>query len=392
VALVAITIFSAFVLWFIFSNSFKRTKREVKEATPQANQRQVGTQEDDTPLLNRLKDSQTLLTAVQGVDHALIGHQKPNEAVVVAQTKKLQEDQDPLNTEREEASLVKAQEGLTAKKSCAARLALNCKDAENQQALEVSRNFSFRFQPNGPFFTELLVEEAETDDARKVGIATYKGTSLQREDQEIFVSHSFMIQNTKYLFNLFGVFDGYRGGDASAYVKKNILVYLTQAIEGNNKETLTEEGIFNALKECFKRLDADYKQSDGTTAMIALILAGHLWVANVGDSRTILVTGDKIVQASEDAKRSITRGIGHKDILASPSPKITCYPLKDFQEGYLVLASEGLYYVATTKEVGNAIQEMAKANQSTTTMSKQLVHNAIFGGLINSVTVLVVNL
>jgi len=243
------------------------------------------------------------------------------------------------------------------------------------------------------------------------------------EDQDIFVSDSFMIQDQKYLFDLFGIFDGH-GGEAASYVRDNILVYLIQVLEGNNKDALTEEGIFNALKDCFKRLNADYKGSGGTRAIVALILEDQIWVANVGDSRTILVTEDKIVQASEDAKASkktyekkieklggcisagrvyghltTARGIGYQYMLGnkgqcciSPNPKITYYPIKDFKEGYLVLASSGLCDVASTNQVGNAIQQMAKENVSTATMSQRLVQNAIFAGSTDCVTVLVVNL
>jgi len=52
VALVVLTIFSLFVLGSLFRDDFKRTKPKVKEANPQANRSQLGTLEDDAPLLN----------------------------------------------------------------------------------------------------------------------------------------------------------------------------------------------------------------------------------------------------------------------------------------------------------------------------------------------------
>jgi len=355
VALVAITVFSLFVFWFLFGGYFKRTKGKVKETHTQANQSQ------------------------------------------------------------------------RAKKSCAARLADNRKDAEAQQAFELSKGFSL--QPNGPLMTDIIginsQQERDALGGKRVGLASCQGQRPTMEDQDLAIYSLFSIKDEKYFFDLFGVFDGHGGTAASAYVRDNILVYLTKALEDNNKEVLTEEGIFNALKECFKRLDADYKGSDGTTATVALILEGHIWVANVGDSRTILVTEDKIVQASEDAKPSMkryakkieklggfvladrvnstlatARAIGDKDILGkkgeccvSPHPKITCYPIKDFMKGYLVLASDGLYDVATTNEVGQAIQEMGRANESTRTMSQRLVSNAIiFAHATDNVSVLVVKL
>ena len=129
------------------------------------------------------------------------------------------------------------------------------------------------------------------------------------------------------------------------------------ALESNNQDGLTEEGIFKALHECFRKLDENYTGPDGTTATVALLLDGKVWVANVGDSRTILVKDGKAIQASEDAKPTmarykkkieklggevifnrvngylaVARAIGDKSVIGttgqccvSPSPIITTY-------------------------------------------------------------------
>ena len=184
---------------------------------------------------------------------------------------------------------------------------------------------------------------------------------------------------------------------------------------------LNDEGIFYALKECFKRLDEDFQGTAGATATVALILDGKVWVANVGDSRTILVKNDGTSrQASEDAKPDIprykrkieklggfvsdglprvnsriavARAIGDKDVIGStgvcvmsPSPKITCFPL-DFD--YAILACDGLYDVATTNEVGAAV--VGTKNESAEMQAKRLVHAAIeLCGSSDNVSVMVI--
>lgn len=324
-------------------------------------------------------------------------------------------------------------------KSIAGRLEKNRKYAESQQAAERVKGFEIEkddFSEKITIFISLL-QAVERDihgekhevNGRGVGIASCQGMRPTMEDAEIAANQSFKVKDTEHSFEVFGVFDGHGGDKASAYVKANIQQYLKNALEDQNPETLTDEGIFKALKACCQKLDADYDGADGTTATITVILNGKIWVANVGDSRTILVKGNKVVQASEDAKPgmdrykktieklggcvinyfgidrvngnlAVARAIGDKNIIGddgktcciSPNPKITCYSLDDFKGGYLVLACDGLYDVASTNEVGKAISKMEKAGDSVENMGKQLVYQAITNGSKDNVTAMVVKL
>lgn len=265
-----------------------------------------------------------------------------------------------------------------------------------------------------------------TFNGRQVGMGLCQGRREKMEDECIATHQSFKIKDIEYPFDLFGVFDGHCGKEASIFVKEHMEEYLKNALEKHNQETLTEKGVFDALKAAFKKLHDDLNETRaGTTATISLILNDTIWVANAGDSRTILVKEGQIIQASEDAKPSmpryqktieklggrvfcgriegslgVARAIGDKSCkrtisgqcLVSPSPKITSYPLKDFQKGYLVLACDGLFDVATTHQVGLAVLEMAKSNESAGSMSKRLVYSAIRFGSEDNVTALVVKL
>ena len=298
------------------------------------------------------------------------------------------------------------------------RLEKNRNYAQKQQQDEKAKGFAIvpgeipaaLTRRNSP----LLGKSVNLIGGTNVGIASCQGSRPSMEDADLVTDGSINTKPDAYPFKLFGVFDGHGGAWASSFVKENLSDYLIKELESRCKDGLTEEGIFHSLKECCKKLHADYQGFDGTTATIALIINDRLWVANVGDSRTILVNQDgTAIQASEDAKPAIkryqakienlgghvvlnrvngflavARAIGDKNVLGVvPDPKITDYPL-NFK--YLVLACDGLYDVATTDEVGAAIKEMHDKGESPENMAKRLVQTAIQRGSSDNVSVIVI--
>jgi protein phosphatase 1L len=255
---------------------------------------------------------------------------------------------------------------------------------------------------------------------KEVGMACCQGKRPTMEDAEIAGHGTFKTPNNhEYSFEVFGVFDGHGGAGASAYVKENLMAYLQDSLQEHNLESLTDEGVFQALKQCFQKLGQDYQGPDGTTATVAMTLNGKVWVANVGDSRTILVNKNGITtQASEDAKPSmprykktiedlggkvfsgrvggvlaVGRAIGDKEVVGvSSSPKITVFPLEQFKRGFLVIACDGLYNVSSSNEVGAAVAKMAKDGEKVEGMSRRLVYQAIKNGSQDNVSAMVIKL
>lgn len=288
--------------------------------------------------------------------------------------------------------------------------------------------------PNRRVRHRVLYGGTQAVNGRDVGFAFCQGAREKMQDTLIGVHQSFIIKNEEHAFELLGVFDGHgtAGDIAAAYVKQNVTQYLKEALEVNNEESLTDQGISDALKECCQNLEADYAGPDGTTALMAVILNGKVWIANVGDSRAIFVKDGTATQASEDAKPEIprykktveklggcvrrrlgegevdrvngvlavARAIGDKEIVGrdgktcciSPDPKISYYSLEEFKNGYLVLACDGLYDVATTNEVGRAITQMDELGETVEIMSKRLVHSAIYKGSQDNVSVIITKL
>lgn len=314
------------------------------------------------------------------------------------------------------------------KLTIAQRLQKNRDFAAAQQKNESAKGFTLDWSPipetyesnNGDVPLEGELYPKNELGVTLVGTASCQGHRLSMEDATLVSHFTFDGKGGPVEADLLGIFDGHGGADASKFVQDNLIEYLKKALKEHCNQALTEDEIFLALKKCCKKLDDDYKVTgDGTTATIALIIGGKLYIANVGDSRTIYVNKqEKAIQASEDAKPTIdryqrkieklggfvalkrvngllavARAIGDKQIAAngqcliSPNPKITSYPIDDCK--FIVLACDGLYDVATTDEVGKAINEMNRKGITVDEMAKRLVWSALKNNSKDNISVVV---
>ncbi len=317
------------------------------------------------------------------------------------------------------------------------RLEKNLKAAQQQQAHEISKNkFKITEDQIPPDiqllpFRKPLNGRKEIVNGREVGVAYCEGRRSAMEDAELVTSIEFTIQGKVYKGELFGVFDGHGGDKASQYVKDHLAQYLIKELENGvaDHAIFTEEHIFKALKACCQELDKDYiktNNQDGTTATFALILGKKIWVANVGDSRTILSHNKTAIQLTEDAKPlidrykkkieklggyvlpfngrvigqlAVGRAIGDHEYTAVdgkkyvvPNPKISCYSLNQIQNGYLILACDGVYDVWTTNETVQAVNDRAEKGESIDVIAKRLVWSVINSGSNDNVSMMIVKL
>ncbi|KAL9330970.1 hypothetical protein ACSQ67_000580 [Phaseolus vulgaris] len=116
---------------------------------------------------------------------------------------------------------------------------------------------------------------------------------------------------------LFGIFDGHGGSRAAEYLKEHLFDNLLK-----HPKFLTDAKLailfdahpshvchFSLCGETYKQTDANFLDSekdtfrdDGSTASTAVLVDNHLYVANVGDSRTIISKSGKAIALSEDHK------------------------------------------------------------------------------------------
>ncbi|KAL2556191.1 putative protein phosphatase 2C 76 [Forsythia ovata] len=101
---------------------------------------------------------------------------------------------------------------------------------------------------------------------------------------------------------LFGIFDGHGGSRAAEYLKEHLFENLMK-----RPEFITNTKL--AISETYQQTDRDFLESekdtfrdDGSTASTAVLVGNHLYVANVGDSRTIISKAGKAIPLSEDHK------------------------------------------------------------------------------------------
>lgn len=331
---------------------------------------------------------------------------------------------------------IPVQEGMSAEQKSLQKNTLLAAQAQAKEEANpnLAMNFKYHKGPISPYFQVNGINRSLDHHQKLVGpwqtgISSTQGKRPTMEDTDIAEADFVMIGGNKIDFQLFGVFDGHGGSAVSRAVKHQIMASFKTQLAAENG--ISDGHIFRALKKTFKELDKQnlaYREQ-GTCATTAVIINGKVYVANVGDSRTILVKQNgETVQASEDAKPTsprfkkkiynhggtvffggrvdgdlaTARAIGDHRFMHSvngeakkcvvPDPKITCYSLEDFINGYLILACDGVYDVAISKEVGNAVHEMAVLGKNAGEMAPRIVEGAIRNGSTDNVSAMVVYL
>lgn len=283
--------------------------------------------------------------------------------------------------------------------------------AQKQAAQEPDKAFQYLAAP-ADFKGHAHLEKVA---GHEVGICHFIGRRPKMEDEHLTTSFNLNVGGKAYPVQLFGIFDGHGGGEASRYVKANLEFKLHETLKEFCAGGLTDEAIWNALKITFVRLKEEFNEyRSGTTATVAMLLDGKLWTANVGDSRTILDNG---IQLSEDAKPTdpryqqgienrhgmvyfgrvngnlaVARAVGDHNVGAiSARPKITVYPLSMIPRGsHLILTCDGIYDVSSTKQVAAAVR--AHRNQSAAELAKNIVYSAYEANSGDNLSALVVKL
>lgn len=245
---------------------------------------------------------------------------------------------------------------------------------------------------------------------KNMGVALTRGSKPTMEDS--FCIKQFFIGQT--IVNFYAIFDGHGDNQRCGhFISRFIHIKLIRFL---HKKELNDENITNALTASFTSLSAQYikiygKNAGGTTVVSLLRIGKKHYFSNIGDSRVIRYNASKntVRQLSEDANVNVPRfkkyheARGHTvidDRILNPRnprlginmardvgtfflcsrPKIT-YMERDettsFQsEEYLILASDGLWDVASSKEVAASISCMKELDLDIELMAMNLVISA----------------
>ncbi|KAG8390392.1 hypothetical protein BUALT_Bualt01G0078600 [Buddleja alternifolia] len=141
------------------------------------------------------------------------------------------------------------------------------------------------------------LQEIYEDGRLSCGYSSFRGKRASMED-------FFDIKASKIgqAVCLFGIFDGHGGSRAAEFLKKHLFENLMKHPEFIANTKL-------AISDTYQRTDRDFLESekdtfrdDGSTASTAVLVGNHLYIANVGDSRTIMSKAGKAIALSEDHK------------------------------------------------------------------------------------------
>ncbi|MED6212672.1 hypothetical protein PIB30_085769, partial [Stylosanthes scabra] len=101
---------------------------------------------------------------------------------------------------------------------------------------------------------------------------------------------------------LFGIFDGHGGSRAAEYLKEHLFNNLMKHPKFFTDAKLAISETYQGTDSHFLDSEKDSFRDDGSTASTAVLIDSHLYVANVGDSRTIISKAGKAIALSEDHK------------------------------------------------------------------------------------------
>jgi len=254
-----------------------------------------------------------------------------------------------------------------------------------------------------------------------VGFCHYIGRRPTMEDEHLATTFELQINGKNYPVKLFGIFDGHGGPEASKFLKEHLKDKLHKTLLEMCVDGLSDENIWNALKITLVRLDQEFKGESGSTATMAMVLDGKLWTANVGDSRIILDNRGEIFQLTEDANPTderyekgiknrggavywnmgmrvngaiaVARAIGDHFVngALSARPKITMTPLDKIRRGsHLILACDGIYDVASSRQIGFAVRD--HAHNPPETLARNIVHSAFEAQSGDNLSAMIINL
>lgn len=214
---------------------------------------------------------------------------------------------------------------------------------------------------------------------------------------------------------LFGIFDGHGGSRAAEFLKGHLFQNLM-------KHPLFSTNPKLAISETYQQTDMEFLDSekdtfrdDGSTASTAVLVGNHLYVANVGDSRTIISKSGKAIPLSEDHKPNRTderrriesaggvvmwagtwrvggvlamsRAFGNRMLkqFVVAEPEIQDQEIDEEIE-LLVLASDGLWDVVPNED---AIA-LAQAEEEPEAAARKLTETAFTRGSADNITCIVV--
>uniref|UniRef100_A0A0D9V2Y9 protein-serine/threonine phosphatase n=1 Tax=Leersia perrieri TaxID=77586 RepID=A0A0D9V2Y9_9ORYZ len=249
------------------------------------------------------------------------------------------------------------------------------------------------------------------DGIMSCGYSSFRGRRASMED--FYDIKSSKVDDKQ--INLFGVFDGHGGSHAAEYLKGHLFENLL-------KHPAFVTDTKSAISETYRKTDSDFldaetnvNREDGSTASTAILVGNHLYVANVGDSRTVMSKAGKAIALSDDHKPNrkdeqkriesaggvvtwsgtwrvggvlaMSRAFGNRLLkrFVVAEPEIQEQEIDDDME-FLILASDGLWDVVSNEHA----VAFVKAEEGPEAAARKLAEIAFARGSTDNITCIVV--
>lgn len=140
-----------------------------------------------------------------------------------------------------------------------------------------------------------------------------QGFRATMEDEDILVQD--LATSNWRQCSYFGIYDGHGGRDCVNFVRRRLHINIVAALHargGLDKSVQVHQDMHESLMQGFLKTDQQFlsltqgveSSNSGSTAVVACIVGGWVWCANVGDSRALLCRNGKALQLSLDHKPS----------------------------------------------------------------------------------------
>jgi serine/threonine protein phosphatase PrpC len=217
------------------------------------------------------------------------------------------------------------------------RLAQHQEAIAAQQSSERSIDYSYHAHPSPAAHFGKKHEQATEEfqlpcivETKIVGedvvvTAHAQGVREAMEDADCQEEVMISIRGKSYPLTVNGIFDGHgkdkkadpgkqtSGESAAKFFSSEFPKALSQEIHelvrmypdfcSSQEGILTDEAMYNALHRAFIKLHYQHRIGGGSTACVEVDFQGYRWIANVGDSRALMINADQtITQLSLDAK------------------------------------------------------------------------------------------
>lgn len=254
----------------------------------------------------------------------------------------------------------------------------------------------------------LTIEKTEFG-KRKIGTACMQGLRPAMEDAHVVTEFYHEVKNQPPLLVEFvALFDGHTGDQCARYFAQHAEKDIKKALQRVNFDGGEKErhSLTNALTLLFIDRSVKFRQHArenqfnnpglGSTGLAVLNIQGRLWATSAGDSRAIVVEGNKTIALSVDPRPekqkyanevkerggevryseqfdsygvtgpkipyelAMTRALGHNELGTGVSPRaevITYKPEASDEPQFLVVCCDGVWDVLSNNNVATIVRE-----------------------------------